>query len=333
MLIIECGTPGIMDSVVNWLDLEGADFAGTPIAASSNFDFATFQTVSCAEDTDVTFTVNDTNCGRMITCNSTIRVQDNLRPNITCPPNRTIDTTDPNAAAEIALWQSEVSFDDNGCSTPSLFMDPELDNLDFCTSTAPITVTFTAVDMCNLESGCVSIISFNDSEPDISCPGMVLSLECGDVDNLNMVQSWIAETTAADNAGNDLSLTIDNDFSTTLLDTCTQDITVVFNVTDVCGKETFCQNEIRLRDTQAPVPDCPGTPLNLLAGDTVKIPKFINWLELIPVDECGGYEITHDFDESQIEGFNCDEEDFNFTASFTDAVSYTHLTLPTTPYV
>ena len=317
-LLVECGTPGITDSINNWLTFDGSNFAGTPIAATNDLIIGTLNFTTCGEDTPVLFTVEDTDCQRTETCTSNIRIQDLTPPTVDCPINLTVSTTDVLAQATIDAWVAGVIAEDSGCSTPTLFSDPDVSGIDFCMASAPINVTFTAIDMCNQQFGCVSIITFDNSAPTITCPQNDLDLECVDSDNDSNIQAWLQETSAADNATADLSAMVMNDFSTTLVDTCFQVIPVTFTVTDNCGTESTCSQDIRIQDTTAPVVDCPIAPLNLLGGDTLKIPKYDAWVALIPVLECTGTTITDDFDETQIEGFNCDEEQFNVNLSFTD---------------
>ncbi len=323
-LTLQCGTPGIMDSIQQWLTLDGSDFAGTPITAISNFDPSTLNTVTCGENTEVTFTVNDTNCNRSVSCMSIIRIEDTQNPEITCPGNITINSTDSNAQALLNQWIFTTPFGDNGCSTPDFFTEPVFDQsgMDFCSMSATTNVEFRVVDMCNLQDACIGLLTINDAAPSIACPATDLALECGDPDNNLLIADWLNETVATNNAQEDISSMITNDFNTTLVDTCFQSIPVIFTILDNCGSESTCSMNIVLRDTSPPMVDCPTVPLNLLAGDTLKIPKYEAWLELITSEDCNEVTLTDDFDESQLAGFSCVEEDFDARLTFTDECGF-----------
>lgn len=319
-LVLECGSDGMLDSIESWSNkVISTNFAGADLPSTASIDFTSINLINCLETTEVVFTVEDMICDRSKTCTTSITIQDTQRPQIQCPGNLTINTTSLNADQEIADWLASVTFDDNGCTTPTLFTDPPVDDIISCDATDDITVTFTAIDMCNQERPCLAIISFNNDVPTVTCPVSDLRLECEDSNNPSLIQAWLAETTATDNDGMDLSLDLSNDF---VLDSiqinCMQTLPVSFNVEDGCMQPSSCSKNIIISDSTAPVVDCPTQPLNLLAGDTVKIPKFLTWLELIPVDECNGYTITSDFDENQLAGFDCDEISYNINISVTD---------------
>lgn len=319
-LILECGSEGMVDTIQSWLEkVVSTNFAGTDIPATYDLVIANVSLVECMEQTMVTFNVEDTDCDRSDNCMTSITIQDTQDPTITCPSNHTAASNDINAQQKINDWLAEVTFDDSGCSTPTLSTDPPVDNIDFCTQMDDITVTFTAIDMCNRPKACVSIISFDTSEPTVTCPSNDLPLECGDTNNPALIQAWLAEPTAADNAGQDLSLMVQNDFDLTVIElNCTQTIAVTFDVVDSCTRPSACSKNILINDTQAPDVTCPTTPLNLLAGDTVKIPKYLTWLDLLPVDDCNGYSVTTNFDENQLAGFDCDEITYDVAITITD---------------
>ena len=175
--------------------------------------------------------------------------------------------------------------------------------------------------MCGLQNACIGLLTINNAPPTINCPTNNLNLECGDINNDALIADWLEETTAMSNALDDLSTVVSHDFNTSFVDTCFQSVPVVFTVQDNCGTENTCTMNIVLSDTKAPVVNCPTNPLNLLAGDTLKIPKFEAFLELIAIDveDCNEVILTDDFDESQLAGFSCEEEDFDARLTFTDA--------------
>ena len=166
-----------MDSIQQWLTFDGSDFAGTPITASSDFNPALLNSVTCGENTEVTFTVNDTNCNRSVSCMSIIRIEDTLNPEITCPGNITINSTDPDAQLLLNEWIFTTPFEDNGCSTPDFSTDPSFDQtgVDFCEMSASTNVEFRVVDMCNLQDACISILTINDAQPVLTCPANAVS--------------------------------------------------------------------------------------------------------------------------------------------------------------
>lgn len=318
-IVLECGSGNIMDTIQSWMTTAlGTNFLGDDIGTSNDLTFATLDTFSCMQETMVAFLVEDTSCDRRENCSSMITIRDSYNPTVMCPANLTIASTSQTIDAEIQSWLASPVIEDNNCEIPLLFDDYDLTN-DFCANSQTINVIFTVKDKCNRENSCAGLINIDNSPATLNCPAQDLELECGDPNNLAMISAWLDETSALDNNNTDLKSSIISDFNTNSLDTsCLQTIPVLFMVTDICAVESTCSKSIVIRDTQAPEATCPTLPLNLLGGDTTKLPKFISWLELVPVEDCNGYTITEDFDNALLDGFSCTEADYPFTMTFTD---------------
>ena len=312
-IVFECGEPGILDSIERWEQtVVSTNFVGIAIQSTNTLNIANITLETCLQETMVTFTVNDSNCSRTDFCETSITIQDSQSPNIICPLSQlTINSNSTTIDQDVADWIATAEFDDNGCRTPQFFTDPPLDNIDFCNRTDQLSMTFTVVDPCLNESSCIGLINFNTQGPDISCPPNLI-LECGEDNLLGQIDDWLLNVTAIDNDTNDLSPLVTNNFMPDMIEArCNLPIQILFETADGCGTPSSCVSNIQILDTTAPEVDCPTTPLNLLAGDTTKIPKFLTWLELIPVIDCNDFTTTSDFDQNLLAGFDCDEIQYN----------------------
>ncbi len=322
-LVLECGSGNIMDTIQSWMaSAVGTNFLGDDLGTTNDLLLSTLDTFSCMTETIVQFVVEDASCNRANDCMSAVTIRDTYSPTIVCPTGLTVASNSTTIDSDIQNWLESSTYEDNGCEDPFYSYDYNPGNIDFCTSTQTINITFIVTDKCGQSNSCVGLIDIDTSGPSLACPTSNLNLECGDPDNINLLNNWLQEVTAEDNSGLDLSSSVLNDYPGGMLtDTCSMTIPVLFSVEDKCGAPSQCTGTIFVADNTAPQVDCADIdPLLLLAGDTVKIPKFLNWLDLslINTSDCNDVLLTEDFDDNLLAGFDCDPADYNLELTFTD---------------
>lgn len=313
-LTIECGNTDNSTIINDWINsTTAADFSGNPLSVSNNYNAVDLPLIQCDGQLEIAFYTID-NCNWTDTCMSTIFLIDNEEPTIICPTNLIVNNTSPDLNSEINTWLNSAMTSDN-CLGSSLTSDADFSIFDFCNPTVVNTVNFVATDSCGLTAGCSATLEINNSTPVINCPND-LTLECGDVENENLINQWIATVSSTNNNGNDIN--VDNDLDlTVILSGCSDTYLINFSSEDSCLKSATCSANIIINDTESPVVSCP-IDLNLLAGDPNKESKYDDYLNNISITDCNGFNTVSDFDISLL-AFSCDDElNLPFTFTVTD---------------
>lgn len=291
-LVIECGNPDNDQLILDWLNsATGMDFSANPLIPQDDYLKQNLDFITCFDTLKVNFSIID-NCGTNKTCSEYIRIEDSTDPEIECPDNITIASTQNNIDISLEAWVASTNFSDHGCFQPSLTTDLDLTTLDLCETDEDLIITFTVTDDCGATSTCEATIELDNSDPQITCPDL-LELECGDPNNLQNIVSALESTITTDNSGLPLTPIFDDNI---LIDpTCDTSFLVLIEVIDACNHQSFCNAVVSVIDTQEPIVDCPDN-LNLLSGDPDKEAKFNFWMALISVQDCNEYALTNNFD-------------------------------------
>lgn len=205
----------------------------------------------------VTLTVTDEE-GNTATCTAVITVVDNLPPDITCPPDVTVncdEITDPNDPGQFG----DATADDN-CGVVQILDDAVFD-LNDC-NVGTITRTFTALDASGNSSTCVQVVSIVNTTPfeedDITWPPSPITVNiCNSTDPEDLPNGEPVFDPQSLQCANPVSsfsdqvqVIVDNDPSTPC-----QIITRTWTVTDNCqpnGTFMFVQT-INVSDMAPPV--------------------------------------------------------------------------------
>ena len=148
---MECGDTTNVDQLAAWIDgALATSVLGDTLVNIDDFDPASLNLISCGEEVEVLFSVIDNVCSFVETCMSTVRVEDNTPPNITCPPTINVNSTDLDLTTIIDDWLAMVEADDNGCFGVAQRDDYDPSLVDFCDQAAPLDITFTAVSYTHL---------------------------------------------------------------------------------------------------------------------------------------------------------------------------------------
>jgi uncharacterized repeat protein (TIGR01451 family) len=125
---------------------------------------------------------------------------------------------------------------------------------------------FTGTDDCGNQAQEYSSFIIEDTTlPTISCPA-TLALECGDINNNQLINAWLISPTVSDGCGD---VTLTNDFNGTLPANCGGSVTVTFTATDECDNVNTCTATMTFDDTQAPdFLNCPMSDATIFSNAT-----------------------------------------------------------------
>ncbi|MEZ7931309.1 MAG: hypothetical protein QMC21_07290, partial [Flavobacteriales bacterium] len=212
----------------------------------------------------VTLTVTDAS-GNVSTCTSTVTVIDNMAPSAICQDitvyldatgNATIDSTDT----------------DNGSTDNCSIVTMSLSQTAFdCTHVGTNTVTVTVTDQSGNVSTCSSTVTVIDNvNPIAMCKDTTVYLDAAGNVSIN--------TTYVDNGSSDacaFTLTL-SDTAFTCADAGVNAVTLT--VTDASGNSSFCNSNVTVLDTTAPMAMCQNVTvtLNAIGAGTLTVGEVDN---------------------------------------------------------
>jgi gliding motility-associated-like protein len=294
-LILECDSDqDAMDLIIQWMDLVVAsDLCDDSVAITNNYDYILPEL--CGSAVTILFIAWD-DCGNTSFCAATVRIEDTISPEITCPENLVIECVQgQDISILITNWLAEVHASDL-CDTSLVVINNYSGEIpDLCGD--EIVVEYNAVDDCDNSSQCTaSIILIDTTSPEITCP-FPLVIECNilfDVESI--IQAWLDGATAFDNCSVDMD--VNNNYTISDLELCGDESVVIFSVSDDCGNMDSCQSTILWNDSQSPNIVCP-EPLEIECNSNINMLDEIEiWLQsALAFDDCDTIVIiTHNFD-------------------------------------
>ncbi|MHC5023750.1 MAG: hypothetical protein ACYTGG_07545, partial [Planctomycetota bacterium] len=218
-------------------------------------------------------------CGNQNSCVQIITIVDTTPPDIFCPPDVTIECTEPSDPSNTGMATCDDAC--GGCAVD--YMDTFVPG---CGATGVITRTWTAMDDCGNMNSCVQTITIVDTTPpDITCPDP-LTFQCvDDVPDCDPLDA--TATDACGDATVECLPDTDNGGSG-----CPGDpliITRTYLATDECGNTETCEQLITVVDDTPPtITSCPGD-----AELECEIPYTF---EVTAEDNCSEVTITCTFD-------------------------------------
>ncbi len=231
---------------------ETADPSSTgQLTASDNCSFVTifyFDDTSIVSSCELiikrSWTAEDA-CGNTQSCTQQIHSIDMTPPQITCPPDKTIECDAP---AEPLLTGMATAEDNCGQNMDLTFTD---DSVQITPCDLVITRTWTATDDCGNAGSCSQLITLSDfSPPEITCPEDI-TIECGQSTD----PSHTGAASGTDNCDSDLNFSFVDE--TIQVSVCTSIIKRTWAATDACGNVSICVQTIFFTDTISPNIICP----------------------------------------------------------------------------
>ena len=258
--------------------------------------------------------------GNESTCIASYTIQDMTTPEITCPAPLVLACGDPNNTSLIGNWLNGATTTD-ACGSPTITHNYIAPPQGFtCNGSGLISVVFTATDACGLTSNCTADIMIDDSEaPTINCPDD-LTLECNNVNNTAIINSWLALATADDNCG-DVAVTTDFTDMLTLDCSGANGTVITFTASDECNNTVTCTASIFLEDDEVPTITTPPTDLDIECDGSGNLTEIQNWLDantsndptlgMEAIDNCGTVTL------SVVEGSSTDDCGSTTTITYT----------------
>ena len=316
-LDITCtATTDLLAEINAWIALATAtDNCDTDVEITTDFDPNNMPEL-CGDPITVTFTATD-DCGNTNVCTTTVTLDDDVAPEITCPASLIITcTATTDLPAEINAWIALATATDNCDTNVEITADFNPANLPVLCGD-PITITFTATDDCGNTTTCQANVALDDIEnPIITCPTNLEIFCAPGVNVTDEINTWIALATATDNCDTDVEITTDfNPANLPVL--CGDPITITFTATDDCGNVATCQANVTFDDNEAPTITCPAS-LEITCTATTDLLAEINaWIALATAtDNCDtDVAITTDFNPANLPALCGDPITVTFTAT------------------
>jgi uncharacterized repeat protein (TIGR01451 family) len=239
-----------------------------------------------------TWTATD-DCGNFAECGQTITVVDNTPPEISCPPDVTVEC-DASLDPDVNTALGKATATDNCGEVTVTYSDVSL--LGECNGTGYVLRTWTATDDCRNSASCVQTIYVVDTtDPVISCPADVTA-ECDE--GLDpYVNTWLGVATATDNCG-EVTITYTDAPDLTGCNG-TGGIVRTWRAEDDCGNYSECDQMIYIVDITPPVISCPDD-ITIECDDSIH-PNNTGWAT--GTDNCDSVTITWN-DVEYLDGCN-----------------------------
>ena len=293
---LNCGQDLTLDCVEDreasfdaWLeDFSAEDGNGVELDITNDIDLVVLGDLNCGEDLGVLFSIED-DCGRPLDCLRIISLVDTEDPEMTCPQDLEVFSSDTEAIDMINSWIDSFSAQDNCDDNPNVTND-YAPVADLCAVTEDIDVVYTVEDLCGNSATCTTSLSVVNTSASLICPPR-LTLECGEGTEEDVLD-WLALVEGIDNDGSPIA----NDFNG--LDDftgCAEPMEVTFSTNSLCGGDADCVGTIEIIDTTAPTIDCPNSlEIDLINSNDVN-QAIDNWLAQATGSDCNGVDLSDDF--------------------------------------
>jgi hypothetical protein len=302
-LVLPCLEPENNTRVSEWLTTASAEDNNAPLVIIIDTEYISADLLQCGDQIVFEFSIDDP-CAEGITCRSQISVEDNEAPELSCPQDLIVFTTETDAESSIQKWLTEIIASDN-CSLTTLDNDYTSSlTSNLCSIEDAIMITFSGLDMCGNSTDCTSLIKVEHIGVELTCPGQLI-VECNDNNNALVIENWIKGANASDISG--LDYPVVNDFNeTSVVSACDNIIDISFSSMDICDNIVSCFSEIRILDTQAPSIDCP-EKIRINLDDLNAASQISAWLaSVMSTDDCSDVSLSNNLD-IDISNIKCEE--------------------------
>ncbi|MEO7514601.1 MAG: hypothetical protein ABIW93_02230 [Verrucomicrobiota bacterium] len=274
--VLSCPTNRTLEFPADTTPANTGMATATDGCSSTGITFNDLITTNCGNSLVIvrTWTASD-QCNNFASCNQTITVRDTTAPQITCPANVSLEYP---AITTTNITGAATASDASGSFTIN-YTDTTPTN---CGNTYTISRRWTASDQCANTAICTQIITVRDTTPPlITCPAN-FTLECPAVTTTNAT----GVATATDAAGS-----VSMAFVDLLTNGCGNNQTIArrWTATDSCGNSSSCTQTIIVRDTTAPIINCPtNVTMEYPAITTTNVTGAAT-----ASDACGSFTITY----------------------------------------
>ncbi len=230
----------------------------------------------------VTLTITDVK-GISASCQTTVMVQDNTAPSITCPATQTL-VLGANCTATLPNYTSLATTGDN-CGVQGVTQSPEAGTP--VSGAGNMTVTLTVTDINGNPAQCsFTVTKVDNTPPTITCPAtqtLVLGANC-----TATLPNYTSLATTGDNCGVQ-GVTQSPEAGTPV--SGAGNMTVTLTVTDINGNPAQCSFTVTKVDNTPPMISCPTTKTLVLGPNcTAALPNYTNLATT--GDNCGVQGVT-----------------------------------------
>ncbi len=243
-ITIECddddspASTGTATAMSNCNDGIAANFRDSIVDGSCDDESTIFRIWSASNNTSAT-----------ARCIQRITIQDNTRPNITCPPDETVGCGESTAPAATGF----ASATDNCDTSPTI---THSDDINIVNGDTVITRTWTAEDNCGNQRSCDQEITISsNSNLTIVCPANISEHADANCE----ADVTVPVPTVSNDCG---TYTLTNDFNNTSNASGTYPLgvtTITWTVTNSVGSSTSCTMTVTVIDVTQPTITCPDT--------------------------------------------------------------------------
>ena len=234
-LVLECSTPNIETTILNWVAANGNGMATDACDANLTITFVGGTTVSLCGGTSTTpytFTATD-DCGNSVIQYANLIIYDETGPVFESPTAVDSVACNGSIAATLNAWLASATATDD-CGGSTTITNSLVYTQENCvgTNTEILHVyQFTAIDACgNVTIGLDTFTVYDNVSPIIVAPAN-LTVACGD-DIGASILAWIDNYTVTE-ACQDYTVT--NNFTGNVGNLCGGNTTITWTVTDGCG--------------------------------------------------------------------------------------------------
>ncbi|WP_020566762.1 HYR domain-containing protein [Neolewinella persica] len=229
----------------------------------------------------VTLTADDRN-GNTAQCTTTITLEDNTDPTITCPADQTI-LVDTGCGALVPDYRSADVIDNCTAPTDITVTQTLAPGASLTGHNEVSVVTLTADDGHGNTASCsFNLTLLDETPPAITCPPAQEIFVDGSCETV--LPDYVGLTTASDNCSPAPAIAQNNPAGTPLTGLGTQ--TVTMTADDGNGNTTTCDFTVTVSDNTPPELTCP--PLSIIAGNATCTINLADYRDSIMVaDNCG----------------------------------------------
>ncbi len=256
-LVLECGAMN-GGAISAWELSQGGAMASDDCSDMAlTWSMSSSSVMGCGSSSVTTyvFTVED-NCGNTSTTSASVIIEDSTSPVLVVPMEQTEECG--NIQVDLPTWLGSASGSD-ACGSVSI-TSTLWNTIEGCGETREEVYLFVATDACGNTSSGLSSYILEDTETPMLVVPTDLTLECGDMNNDQLVLSWLNSAIGSDVYACG-SLAISHNYPGSLPSvSCdlSSGVSVTWTISDGCGNSSMGSSTIYMDDSASPVfVNCP----------------------------------------------------------------------------
>ncbi|NNE26417.1 MAG: hypothetical protein HKN09_06205 [Saprospiraceae bacterium] len=194
-------------------------------------------------------------CSNKSTCRSTLIIDRNIKPEISCPKDLQIQCQVIEGEAKLKAWINTADAFDFNDNRLDIKTKPALQDIVLQGCEKDYQVSFFSVDNCGQKVECISTIKVIDSiPPTIICPAP-LTLDLNEKSYESLIREWEEGLIVQEECN---AFSIQSNFpERDNINICVDSLEVVFSVTDECDNSAQCTSVVYFTDDNDLMISCP----------------------------------------------------------------------------